>query len=131
MEGIQNNQNSNNDVEQKREKDQQILANMKKQQGKIQNPMKVMAKRPGTLASFMTYWSGVFQEGPLTARERSLIATGVAVAMRSPQCVSTHSNRAREAGASDDEVVQAMMIASVMLGASPLRAAYNGVQNEE
>ena len=131
MEAIHNKQTRENEQKEKHAKDRQILENMEKKQGKIQNPVKVMAKRPGTLSSFMGYYNEVFEGGPLSPRERALVAIGTAVAMRSPQCVSTHSHRAREAGASEDEIVQAMLISGVMLGASPLRAAYSGILNEE
>ncbi len=135
MEGIHNNQgvNSNNKqlMERTREKDKQILANIEEQKGNAPTPLKIMAMRPGTLTAFMAYRNQIFENGPLTEREQSLVAIGTAVAMRSSKCVWTHSNNAREAGISEDEIVQAMLIASVMLGASPLRSAYSGVYKKE
>jgi AhpD family alkylhydroperoxidase len=112
-------------------KEQQILANVAAKMGEVPTPLKIMSLRPGVLSSFMNYRNQVFENGPLTDRQRSLVAVGVAVAMRSPKCSHTHSNAARQAGASEDDIVQAMMIASVMLGASPLRSAYSAFSNEE
>jgi len=63
------------------------------------------------------------ENGPLSEKTRSLIGVGVAVAMRSPQCVRSQSDTAKAAGATDDEIAQAVLITSVMLGASPLRSA--------
>lgn len=130
MEGSHNNQTQNS-VEQQRAVDQEILDNFEANMGEVPTPLKIMAMRPGTLANFMAYHSQVFKDGPLTERERRLVAVGVGVAMRSPKCIYTHSNAARQAGASEDDIVQAMMIASLMLGASPLRAAYSAVHTKE
>lgn len=127
MEGTHNNNNINNNSE----RDQQLLGTIKKQKGNVPTPLKIMAKRSGTLATFMAYHKQVFEDGPLSDRERSLVAVGTAVAMRSPQCIQTHSDYARKAGASEEEIIQAVMVASVMLGASPLRAAYSGLYGEE
>lgn len=116
-------------VEQLQAIDQQIMADMAAE-GEVQTPVKVMAKRPGTLARFMAYHKTIFGDGPLTERERRLIAVAVGVARNSPKCIATHANAARKAGASEDEIVQSMLIASVMLGASPLRAAYSGIHKK-
>ncbi len=130
MEETHNSQHQTS-VEQQQATEQHILANVKANTGEVPTPLKIMSMRPGTLASFMGYRNQVFENGPLTDRERSLVAIGVAVAMRSPKCSYTHSNAARQAGASEDDIVQAMLIASLMLGVSPLRAAYSGVHTQE
>lgn len=130
MEGSHNNQTQKS-RKQQQAMDQEILANFEATVGEVPTPLKIMAKRPGTLTNFMTYHSEVFKKGPLTERERRLIAVGVGVAMRSAKCIYTHANAARQAGASEDDIVQAMLIASLILGASPLRAAYSGVYTKE
>lgn len=118
-------QNTSNetDREKKYAQDLQIMENVKKMKGKVPTPLKVMALRPGTLSTFMAYRNQVMENGPLSEKTRSLIGVGVAVAMRSPQCIKTQSDTARDAGATDDEIAQAVLTASVMLGASPLRSA--------
>lgn len=111
------------DREKKYAQDLQIMENVKKMKGKVPTPLKVMALRPGTLSTFMAHRNQVMENGPLSEKTRSLIGAGIAVAMRSPQCIKTQSDTARAAGATDDEIAQAVLIASVMLGASPLRSA--------
>jgi len=111
------------DQEKKYAQDLQIMENVKKVKGKVPTPLKVMALRPGTLSTFMTHRNQVMENGPLSEKTRSLIGIGVAVAMRSSQCIKTQSDSARGAGATDDEIAQTVLMASVMLGASPLRSA--------
>ncbi len=113
--------------EEKSAADQSILATIKEMKGDVPPPLKIMAMRPGTLSTFMAHRNQVMENGPLTERERSLIGIGIAVAMKSAKCVSKQANNARQAEASEDEIVQAMLMASVMLGASPLHVAYSGV----
>ncbi len=108
--------------------DQDILASIKEVKGDVPPPLKIMAMRPGTLSTFMAHRNQVMENGPLTERERSLIGIGIAVAMKSSKCVSTQANNARQAEVSEDEIVQAMLMASVMLGTSPLHVAYSGVR---
>ncbi len=116
--------------EEKSAADQSILATIKEMKGEVPPPLKIMSMRSGTLSTFMAHRNQVMENGPLTERERSLIGIGIAVAMKSPKCVSTQANNARQAEVSEDEIVQAMLMASVMLGASPLHVAYNGVLKE-
>lgn len=109
------------------EKDRSVLNTVEQKSGNVPTPLKIMAIRPGTVSTFMAHRKQVFEGGPLTERERSLVGIGVAVAMRSPECVRSHVNFAKKAGVVEDEIAQAMLVASVMLGASPLRAAYSGL----
>ena len=122
MEDMQNISNET-DREKKHTQDLKIMENVREMKGEVPTPLKVMALRPGTLSTFMAHRNQVMENGPLSEKTKSLIGIGVAVAMRSPQCIRTHSNTAKAAGATDDEIAQVVLMASVMLGTSPLRSA--------
>ncbi len=124
------NSNSGQTTEDKYVIDQKILSNIKAMKGEVPPPLKIMSMRPGTLTTFMSHRNQILENGPLTERERALIGVGIAVAMQSSKCVFTQSNNARQAGATEDEIVQGILIASLMMGASPLRAAYSAVQDQ-
>ncbi len=115
--------NKGMDREEKHANDLKIMENVKEMKGNVPTPLKVMALRPGTLATFMTHRNQVMENGPLSEKTRSLIGISVAVAMRSARCIQTQSGTARATGATEDEIAQAVLMASVMLGASPLRSA--------
>ncbi len=110
--------------------DRTIMEAIKEEKGEVPPPLKVMSMQPGTLSTFMAHRNQIMENGPLTDRERALVGIGVAVAMKSGKCVKTQSGYAREAGAGVDDIVQAMLIASLMLGASPLHHAHSGFPNE-
>ena len=122
---MKNTQDINNEMDQERKyaQDLEFMKNLYEMKGKVSTPLKVMALRPGTLSTFMAHRNQVMENGPLSEKTRALIGIGVAVAMRSPQCVKTQSGAARAAGATHDEIAQAVLMTSVMLGASPLRSA--------
>lgn len=129
MKNMQN-VDSKMDREGKYAQDLEIMEHIKKMKGKVATPLKVMALRPGTLTTFMAHRNQVMENGPLSEKTRALIGTGVAVAMRSDQCIKTQSATARDAGATDAEIAQAVLMASVMLGASPLRSAGSCLEAE-
>ena len=41
---------------------------------------------------FMAYYGKVFEEGALTAREKSIIALAVAAAVQCPYCIDAYTN---------------------------------------
>lgn len=122
MEYVQNISNET-DREKKSAQDLLVMKNVKEMKGKVPTPLKILALRPGTVSTFMAHRNQVMENGPLSEKTRALIGTSVAVAMRSPQCIKSQSDTARAAGATDDEIAQAVLMASVMLGISPLRQA--------
>ena len=61
---------------------------------------------------FMSYYNAVFAEGVLTEREKALIALAVAHTVQCPYCIDIHSGNVRKAGASEDELVEAAMVAA-------------------
>jgi AhpD family alkylhydroperoxidase len=70
-------------------------------------------------------------EGPLDAKTRELIAVAVGISLRCDGCIGTHTAAARKAGATEEELAQALAVAiQVNAGAAyvySLRAieAYN------
>lgn len=107
---------------------EQILAEMLQKQGWIPKPLKIMAKRPGIVETFMAYRHQIIETGPLSQRERALVALASAVALKSANCIPVWANHARNAGISEEEIVQTMLITSLISGVSPLQVAYAGLK---
>jgi AhpD family alkylhydroperoxidase len=101
-----------------------ILAEVRQSMGFVPGPLVVMSKRPGVLSKFMAYGNRLFEGGPLTDRERFLIALSAAAALKSPNCIRAHSRRAQEAGATTEEVLQTLLIAGMISNTSALHVAY-------
>ena len=64
--------------------------------------------------NFFNYYNGVFKDGALTAREKSLIALSVAHAMQCPYCIDSFSVDCVEKGFSEKEMMEAVHVASAM-----------------
>ena len=54
---------------------------------------------------FFEWYGKVFEEGELTAREKSLIALGVAHAVQCPYCIDAYTTDSLEKGISEGQTV--------------------------
>ena len=71
-------------------------------------------------------WSArTFAEGALTSKAKYLMALSVAHALQCPYCIDAHAQTARGAGATLDEVTEAIHVAAVIRGGATL---VHGVQ---
>lgn len=71
---------------------------------------KLMKMKPDTAAAFVKLDQQVFQEGALSTKAKELIAIGVSHATRCPYCIEAHVERAIKAGASDEEIAEAIFV---------------------
>jgi AhpD family alkylhydroperoxidase len=112
-----------------RDSDETWLGRFEEIKGQIPPPLSLMALRSGTVSAFMAHRNRILEGGPLTEKEKALLGVSVSVALKSSACIRNHANDARKAGAGEDEIVQAALIAGLICGTSPLRAAYAGIVN--
>jgi AhpD family alkylhydroperoxidase len=56
----------------------------------------------------------VFADGALSARTKQLIAVAVAHVTQCPYCITGHTRLARRAGASPEEIMEAIWVAAAM-----------------
>lgn len=80
---------------------------------------------PALSAKFFDWYSAVFAEGALTAREKSLIALAVAHAVQCPYCIDAYSKDALEKGSNIDQMTEAVHVAAAIKGGAAL---VHGVQ---
>jgi 4-carboxymuconolactone decarboxylase len=62
----------------------------------------------------------VFQDGALSAREKSLIALGVAHAVQCPYCIEAYTKDALSKGSDIDQLTEVVHVASAIKGGSAL-----------
>jgi len=74
---------------------------------------------------FFDWYGEVFQEGALTAREKSLIALAVAHAVACPYCIDAYSTDCLKKGADEEQMMEAVHVAAAIRGGATL---VNGVQ---
>lgn len=74
---------------------------------------------------FFDYYGSVFEEGALTAREKSLIALAVAHTIQCPYCIDAYSEDTLQKGCSEEQMMEAVHVATAIRGGASL---VHGVQ---
>jgi len=69
---------------------------------------------PGPAAAFQAFSKSVFAEGALPVKTKQLIAVAVAHVTQCPYCIRGHTEAALRKGASPQEVMEAIWVASEM-----------------
>jgi len=80
---------------------------------------------PELAKKFFDYYGAVFEDGALTAREKSLIALAVAHAVQCPYCIDAYTSDAQEKGADLEQMTEAVHVATAIRGGASL---VHGVQ---
>ncbi|HZH03051.1 MAG TPA: arsenosugar biosynthesis-associated peroxidase-like protein [Myxococcaceae bacterium] len=81
--------------------------------------------RPELAKKFFDWYGAVFEEGALSAREKSLIALAVSHAVQCPYCIDAYSQDCLEKGADLDQMTEAVHVAAAIRGGASL---VHGVQ---
>lgn len=71
---------------------------------------------PDAYAGFVAMAKGAMQPGALDARTKELIALSIAVAQRCDGCIASHARGAARAGATPQEVAEAIGVTFLMAG---------------
>lgn len=69
---------------------------------------------------FFDYYGTVFEEGALTAREKSLIALAVSHTIQCPYCIDAYSTDSLEKGATEEQMMEAVHVATAIRGGASL-----------
>jgi alkylhydroperoxidase/carboxymuconolactone decarboxylase family protein len=80
---------------------------------------------PDLAKKFFDYYGSVFQEGALTAREKSLIALAVSHAVQCPYCIDAYTRDGLERGLTETQMMEAIHVTSAIRGGASL---VHGVQ---
>lgn len=99
-----------------------------------------MSKVPKHFTQFLERWPGVgnaynalgdmvAESGSLDAKTRSLIKLGFSVGCRLESAVKSHARKAREAGASHEEIIHAVMMGMTTVGFPTTMAGLKWVES--
>lgn len=69
---------------------------------------------PEAEAAFRAFSQAVFKEGALSAKTKQLIAVAVAHVTQCPYCIQGHTKGATRAGATPEEIMEAIWVAAEM-----------------
>jgi len=73
---------------------------------------KLYELKPELLRAFMDFDGKVFADGALNTKSKELIAVACAHITQCPYCIDGHTKRAKKAGATDEELAEAIFVAA-------------------
>lgn len=72
------------------------------------------AAAPEAMKAFWEFDKQAFAAGALSVKIKELIAIAVATTTQCPYCISIHTKRARENGATDQEIAEAVLVSAAI-----------------
>ena len=69
---------------------------------------------PEVMKAFWAFDKLSVAEGAIPVKYKELIAVAVAVTTQCPYCISIHADNARKAGATDEELTEATLVAAAL-----------------
>jgi AhpD family alkylhydroperoxidase len=75
---------------------------------------------PEALQAFWAFDKAALAAGAIPAKYKELMAVAVALTTQCPYCIEIHSKKAREAGATDNELAETVMVASALRAGAAL-----------
>ena len=72
------------------------------------------ANAPDAMKAFVAFDKAALEAGAIPVKYKELMAIAVALTTQCPYCIEIHSNKAREIGASDQEIAEVVMIAAAL-----------------
>lgn len=78
------------------------------------------AGAPELWKKFEAWYGAVFEEGSLSAREKSLIALAVSHALQCPYCIDSYTRDGLEKGATLEQMTEAVHVASAIRAGAAL-----------
>jgi alkylhydroperoxidase/carboxymuconolactone decarboxylase family protein YurZ len=111
--------------------EEEIITQFELQHGFIPKPLLLLSERSGVVPAFMKYGNTLMAGGPLTPREINLVTLSAAVALRSAGCTDNQIRKLKKLGVSDEEIIQVVMLASVLANTSTLSEVYEVLDSEK
>jgi len=85
------------------------------------------ALKPDLMKLFGAFDAAVMADGALSRKTKELIAVAVALTTQCPHCLTIHSESARKAGATDEELAEATFVAAALRAGGAITHGANKV----
>ena len=86
------------------------------------------ALAPAAEDAFRAFSAAVFADGALDGRTKQLLAVAVAHVTQCPWCIEGHVKAARRAGATNEQIMEAIWVAAEMRAGASWAHAYKAVE---
>jgi len=74
----------------------------------------IAANAPEAMKAFLAFDKAALAAGAIPSKYKELMALAVAFTTQCPYCIEIHANKAREAGASDQEIAEVVLVAAAL-----------------
>ncbi len=97
------------------------MENMKEALSEVNTSIEMLEKTyPDFMKSFGSFMGVVEKEGKLSVKTKELISIALSVVKECKWCIAFHVNNALKAGASQEEIMEACFVATLMGGGPAL-----------
>lgn len=86
----------------------------------IEKAAKMYALKPELMKAFLDLDARIFAAGSLDQKTKELIAVACAHVTQCPYCIEDHVKKAKKAGASEEEIAEAIFVSVVMKAGSSM-----------
>ncbi len=95
------------------------MGEMKESVDSVMQMMGELSKhQPETMRHFKSFMWSVLKEGVLDTKTKELIAIGTSITARCKYCIAIHVEKALNAGAAKEEILEAAIVA-ILMGGGP------------
>jgi AhpD family alkylhydroperoxidase len=89
------------------------------------------ANAPDGMKAFWAFDKAAMAAGAVPVKYKELIALAVGFTTQCPYCIEIHSNRAREAGASDAEIAETVVVAAALRAGGAITHGTHAMKSNE
>jgi AhpD family alkylhydroperoxidase len=83
--------------------------------------------KPEVMKAFVAFDTAVMADGALPRKIKELLAVAVALTTQCPYCLTIHSDMARKAGATDEELAEVTFVAAALRAGAAITHGANQV----
>ncbi len=91
----------------------------------------IEANAPDAMKAFWAFDKATMADGAVPVKYKELMALAVAFTTQCPYCIEIHSHRAREAGATDPEISEVVLIAAALRAGAAVTHGTHALKGHE
>lgn len=91
---------------------------------------KMEASAPEALKAFWAFDKAAMAAGAIPVKYKELMALAVAFTTQCPYCIQIHSDKAREAGASDQEISETVAVSAALRAGAAITHGTHALKDE-
>src|SRR5579862_5074814 len=89
------------------------------------------ANAPEGMKAFWAFDKAAMADGAIPAKYKELMAIAVAVTTQCPYCIEIHQNQARKAGATNQEIAEAVVVAAALRAGGSITHGTHAIKGRE